>query len=124
MEKEKAKDAGLALVLILLLAAWGLAGSQHPLVAAAAIALVVCLVAPKMFTPLAVCWYGLSDVLGAVVSRFVLALIYLLVVVPVGVTRRAFGADPLLRRRWKKNDGSVFVERDHTYTQADIDHPF
>jgi len=124
MEKEKVKDAGLALVLILLLAAWGLAGIHHPLVAAAAVVLLIDLVAPKVFTPFAVCWYGLSDVLGAVMSRFVLALIYLLVVVPVGIIRRAFGADPLLRKRWKKNDGSVFVERDHTCTRADIDHPF
>ncbi|MFP4038905.1 MAG: SxtJ family membrane protein [Desulfosudaceae bacterium] len=124
MEREKAKDAGLALVLILLLAAWTLAGLHHPLLALAAAGVLICLLAPRAFTPFAVCWYGLSRILGAVMSRIVLTLIYLLLVVPVGLVRRLTGADPLLLKRWKKDDGSVFVERDHTFTRSDLEDPY
>ncbi len=124
MDREKTKDAGLALVLILLLAAWLAADLHHPLIAAAVLALLVCLVAPKVFFPFAVIWYGLSTVLGSVVSRLVLTAVYLTVVVPMGLVRRLAGADPMLLKRWKKADGSVFVDRQHRYTGNDIDYPY
>jgi len=124
MDRERVKDAGLALVLILLLVAWIGAGIRHPLVAAAAAAVLICMTAPRILTPFAMLWYGLSDVMGALVSRLVLTAVYGLVVLPVGMARRLTGADPLQLKRWKKADGSVFVERNHAYTREDVEHPY
>jgi hypothetical protein len=124
MEREKSKDAGLALVLILLLAAWAGAGIHHPLIAAAAAGVLICMTAPVVFAPFAVLWFGLSRALGAVTSRIVLATVYLLVVVPVGLARRLAGTDVMQLKRWKKKDGSVFVERNHLYTRDDVEHPY
>jgi hypothetical protein len=59
-----------------------------------------------------------------VVSRLVLSAVYSLVVVPVGVARRLAGADNLQLNRWKKADGSVFVDRNHLYTRDDVTHPY
>jgi hypothetical protein len=124
MEQEKIKDAALALVLILLWAAWVPAGLHHPLIAAAAAVILLCMLRPRIFTPFAVFWYGLGHVLGAVVSRIVLTAVYILVVVPVGLVRRLTGTDTMQLKRWKKADGSVFVARNHLYTREDVTHPY
>lgn len=124
MDREQSKDAGLALVLILLLVAWIGAGIHHPLIAAAALGVLICMTAPRVFTPFAVLWYGLSRVMGAVVSRIVLTVVYMLLVVPVGLARRLAGADAMQLKRWKKADGSVFAERHHLYTKEDVEHPY
>ncbi|MEW6079426.1 MAG: SxtJ family membrane protein [Thermodesulfobacteriota bacterium] len=124
MDKEKSRDAGLALVLILLLAAWVGAGIHHPLIAVAAAGVLICMTAPRLFAPFAVFWFGLSRILGAVVSRIVLSAVYLLVVVPVAMMRRLAGKDTMRLKQWKKDDGSVFVERNHLYTREDVRHPY
>ncbi len=124
MAREKIKDAGLALVLLLLWAAWGLADLRHPLIAVAAVCILLCMLVPGAFRPFAFLWYGLGHVLGAVVSRVVLTIVYTLVVVPVGLARRLVGKDAMQLKRWKQNDGSVFVVRDHLYTPEDVSHPY
>ena len=124
MNREKAKDAGLALVLILLMAAWTAAGIHHALIAAAAAGVLICMTVPGVFTPFAVLWFGLSRVLGVVSSRILLTVVYLLVVIPVGMTRRLAGTDPLQLKRWKKGDGSVLADRNHLYTGEDVEHPY
>ena len=124
MDREQSKDAGLALVLILLLVAWIGAGIHHPLIAAAAAGVLICMTAPGLFAPFAVLWFGLSRVMGAVVSRIVLTVVYMLLVVPVGLARRLAGADAMQLKRWKKGDGSVLTERHHLYTKEDVEHPY
>jgi len=124
MDQEKAKDSGLALVLILLLVTWIWAGIHHLLIAATGVAVLLCMTVPRVFTPFAILWFGLSNVLGAVVSRIVLTVVYMLVVVPMGLARRLAGADPMQLKRWKKADGSVFVERNHLYVRDDVEHPY
>ena len=122
MTRQKTTDAGLAFVLILLLIA--LAMEKSLLVAAAAVAVLVCMVAPRLFVPWAVVWFGLSHLLGAVMSRLVLTSIYVLVVLPVAMARRLAGRDPMMRKEWKKGEGSVFTDRNHTFTPEDIEHPY
>lgn len=122
MKRQKATDGGLALVLILLIIAW--VDSHNLFVGAAAAGVLLCMVAPLVFTPFAVLWFGLSRAMGMVMSRVVLTLVYFLVVMPVGLVRRVMGADPMLLKRWKKNDGTVFVDRQHTFSAKDIEHPY
>lgn len=124
MEREKIKDAGLALVLMLLWTAWAVADLHHPLIAAAGAGILLCMLIPRVFTPFAVFWYGLGNVLGAVVSRIVMTAVYIVVVVPVGLLRRLVGTDSMQLKRWKKGDGSVFVTRDHLYSREDVTHPY
>lgn len=124
MEREKIKDAGLALVLILLWAGWVVADLRHPLIPAAAAGILLCMLIPTVFKPFAVFWYGLGHVLGAVVSRVLLTVIFFLVVVPVGLVRRLAGTDSMQLKRWKKGDGSVFVDRDYSYSKEDVAHPY
>lgn len=43
-------------------------------------------------------WMGLAEALGFVTTRVILALVFFLVVTPIGIVRRLAGGDPLGRR--------------------------
>ena len=46
---------------------------------------------------------------------------FFLIVTPMGLIRKAFGADPMKTKLWKRGGGSVLVERNHLYTKEDIE---
>ena len=119
---EQAKDTGMAMVLIcLLLGYWG----KFPQFLPAAIALLILTMAwPKAFKPLAGLWFGLSRLLGEVVSRILLTLVFYLVVTPMGLIRRWSKADSLQLKKWKQGNDSVFVERQGPLTGQDLVNPY
>ncbi len=122
LSAEKCKDAGLALVLICLLCfqAWHL-----QLFIPLAIILLLCAMTwPPIFRPFAFCWFGLSNALGAVVSKVILALLFLVLVLPVGLVRRGCGKDAMQVKGWKKGVQSVFRKRNHRFTAKDLEHPY
>lgn len=72
-------------------------------------------------------WFGLSHVLGSVMSRVLLSLIYLLILMPVALVRRIMGKDTMRLRLFKAgadSKDSAFVQRDHTFTKDDLTHPY
>jgi hypothetical protein len=79
---------------------------------------------PKAFKPLAGLWFGLSHLMGQVVSKIVLTLAFFLIVTPIGVIRRWMGADSLQLKKWKKGDSSVFVERRGAIQDKDLLEPY
>jgi polyferredoxin len=122
MTKEQSKDTGMALVLILLLV-WGY--TRHDAFVLTAIGLhVVSMTVPQVFRPAAVVWFGLSHILGAVVSRLILGGVFFVVVTPVAIWRRVFKLDSLQLREFKTGQGSVMKERNHTYTGKDLEQPY
>ena len=118
----QAKDTGLAVVLILLIIEY----IKRPnwLIIAAMAVLVLVMTWPEVFRPLAKVWFGFSHFLGLIVSKIILSIVFFLIVTPVGLTRRAFGADPMKGRAWKKGNVSVLVERNHQYVKKDIEKPY
>lgn len=119
---EQAKDAGLALVLILLL--FVLLGNMQFLLLPAVACLVLVMAVPVAFTCWARVWFGLSRLLGMVVPKILLAIIFYLMVVPVGIMRRFCGADSMRIKLWKQGKESVFVDRNYTMTKRDIERPY
>ena len=119
--RRQARDTGMAATLILILVAYF--GRRPEWLPAAAAVLLLTMVWPGVFGPLARLWFGLSHLLGTVVSRVILSLLFFVVVVPVGVLRRATGADPMALRDWRR-DGSAFRTRDHRFAAADLERPF
>ncbi|MEI6667400.1 MAG: hypothetical protein WCP29_04525 [Acidobacteriota bacterium] len=91
---------------------------------AAIVALLANMIWPAVFTPFAVVWFGLSEVMGAVVSRVLLVALFFGMVTPVGVARRALGYDSMRLRQYRRGRESVFTVRDHHYTPADLDRPY
>jgi hypothetical protein len=122
ISKEQAKDAGMAVVLILLLL--GIFLKQPTFYPYAAAALVVDMIFPGIYKPFAVIWFGVATFLGTIMSKVLLTVVYILLVVPVGLIRRILGKDSLQLKKFKKDGSSVFKERDHLFQSTDIENPY
>jgi uncharacterized membrane protein len=86
--------------------------------------LLVTLLIPILLKPLAVFWFGFSKALGWVTSRIVLFVIFFLLVVPMGLIRKAMGKDTMRIRQFKIGGKSAFTERNHEFTASDLKYPF
>jgi hypothetical protein len=122
VSRAQAVDTGMALVLACLLL--GLFRERPGWFAAAAALLVLNMTVPALFKPAARVWLGLAHVLGSVMSRVLLTVVFCLVVTPMGLARRAMGRDSLRLRQFKKDDSSVFQVRDQAFTAKDLEHPY
>jgi hypothetical protein len=122
LTKGQCKDTGMAMVLILLLV---YLVSKRELFIFCAIGLhVLNMVAPQVYRPVAVIWFGISQLLGTITSKVVLSIAFFFVVVPVGVLRRILGKDSLRLRAFKAGTESVMQIRDRTFTGEDIKKPY
>lgn len=118
----QSKDAGLALVLISLILAITI--STYYFLPLGICLLVITMTAPDLFRPFAKFWFGFSHVLGSIVSRVLLTLLFYIMVMPVGLIRRALGKDAMQLMKWKKGKTSVFHDRDHLFSRQDLEHPY
>lgn len=75
---------------------------------------------PNSMKPLAKLWYGLAEILGSVVSKIILVLVFVLVVIPVAAIRQLMGKDAMLLKQWKQSKSSCFVVRNHSYKSEDL----
>ena len=118
----QAMDAGLAIVLILLL-------SYHivhrdALVSIAFVLLLVSMTIPEIFGPFARIWAGLSEFISRAMSQLLLTLVFTLMVVPIGLAIRFMGKDPLKLAAWRSGAGSLFMERNHRFRPSDMERPY
>jgi hypothetical protein len=120
--REQAKDTGMLIAVIFLIMSYYMHDIRLSYLAMGV--LIVDLVACILFKPAAKLWFGMSHILGNVVSKIVLSIIFIVMVIPVGMIRRLLGKDSLYLNRWKKNDGSVFKVREHIFEPADLDNPY
>ena len=120
--KKQASDSGMALVLIALICF--AVFKKNEFLWAAMVVLVLDMIFSMIFKPFAFVWFGLSRVLGTVMSKIMLALVFFLVVFPMGLIRRILGKDSLRLHQFRKEKTTVFAERNHEYTAADLDKPY
>jgi len=120
--KDQSRDTGMAMVLLFLLVAASRKKEGYLFVAMALH--VVNMTVPKVYKPIAVFWLGLSDLLGSVMSRVLLSIVFFGVVTPIGLFRRLLGRDSLKLRAFKASKESVMVERNHTFVAQDLDTPY
>ncbi|UJX42453.1 hypothetical protein K9F62_07230 [Desulfovibrio sp. JY] len=120
--REQAKDTGMALVLVSLIVFFVTREIRYATIAA--LLLLLDMIAPALYKPVAKLWFGLSNVMGMVMSKVLLSLIFYLVLTPMGVLRTLGGKDPMRMRQFGKGEDSAFRVRDHTFVAADIEQPF
>jgi hypothetical protein len=120
--KEESRDTGMAMVLLLLVLY--LFQKREGLVAAAIALHVLNMTVPQIFRPAAVVWLGLSHVLGTVMSKILLAIVFFLIVTPMGVIRKITGKDSLKLRDFRASEESVMWERNYTFTAIDLEKPY
>ena len=120
--KDQSKDTGMAMVLLLLLASG--AFGRETLVTVAIVALVVGMVWPQIYRPIAVIWLGGTHLLGTVVSKILLTIVFFGVVAPIGLVRRFMGIDSLMLKAFKSGEDSVMIIRNHTFIGQDMEKPY
>jgi len=120
--KAQARDTGMAMVLICLLIAQ--LGKSPKFVPLAMLILLINMIQPSVYKPLAKLWFGLSHALGTVMSKIILSVVFFVVLTPMGLLRKFTGKDPMQVACWKKSRESVFRVREHTFDSADVEQPF
>lgn len=64
-------------------------------------------------------WFKFAHLLGNYVTGpLLLGIVFFLVLFPISIFARIFGKDHLMKKR---RDGSYFVERNHAYSNEDIE---
>ena len=122
ISSDQCKDTGMAVVLI-----WLLIGffSKNQIYYICSIPfLLINMVRPVLFKPIARIWLGFSYLLGTIVSKILLSIIFYVMVVPVGFIRRKAGKDSMQIKKWKKNSASVFQQRHHKFKPEDLETPY
>ncbi|MGQ9689145.1 MAG: SxtJ family membrane protein [Desulfobaccales bacterium] len=119
---DQARDTGLALTLLCLIIVYF--WQAHRLVPLAMGLLVLTMVWPRAFQPLAGLWFGLAQLLGTVMSNVILTVLFFGLVTPIGLIRRLFGADTLQLKKWKKGQESVFMVRADLIQKQDLQAPY
>jgi hypothetical protein len=122
ISKDQSRDTGMAMVLLFMLLA--ISPKRHSLLFVAMALHVLNMTVPGLYRPIAVLWFGLSDLMGAVMSKILLSLVFFLVVTPIGILRRLFGKDALKLRAFKASKDSVMLERNHTFAARDLERPY
>ncbi len=122
ISKKQASDTGMALVLILLLI--GLFTQNNLYYKIAIPVLIINMIFPMFYYLFAVIWFGFSQLLGTVVSKIILTIVYILLVIPVGIFRRLIGKDSLQLSEFKKGNNSVMKTRNYNFSSKDIEYPY
>ena len=122
LSKKQVSDSGMAVVLLFLITGYFTKKIIYYKIAIPF--LVINMAIPMFYYPFAVIWLGLTNLLGEIVSKVLLATVYFVVLFPVSMFRRLTGKDSLSLKGFKKATSSVMVTRDHTFTAKDIEHPY
>jgi saxitoxin biosynthesis operon SxtJ-like protein len=120
--KDQSRDTGMGVVLLLLLLF--LARKREWYLIGAIAVHVLNMIVPQLYRPIAVVWFGLSDLLGTIVSKILLVIVFFGVVTPIAVLRRLFGKDSLKLRAFKTGQDSVMLERNHVFVRTDLERPY
>jgi len=115
-------NSGLAFILIFLIG--GIGWNFEIYFTLALVCVLVLLIKPVILYPFTYFWLNLSDVLGKIISRILLAIVFYLIVLPAALVRKSLGKDILLLKHFKKSDRSVFVERNHLFDKHDLVNTF
>lgn len=122
ISKKEATDTGMAMALICLLLGHFTKHDYYYMISIPV--LVIDMTFPMFYYPFAMVWLGLTNLLGAVMSRVLISVVYVLILLPIGLIRKAAGKDSLNLKGFKKGTQSVMVIRDYEFTAKDITNPF
>lgn len=120
--KDQSRDTGMAMVLILLILCFRM--KREGILLAAITMHVVNMIVPRIYAPIAVVWLGFSRLLGTVMSKILLSILFFGIVTPIGILRRLFGRDSLKLRAFKASEASVMTVRNHLFVGRDIEKPY
>ena len=118
---EQIKESGFAAALIFSIVSLYF-GSLFTFIAI--IILIFSMTIPIMLKPFAYFWFGLSIILGNIMSKFLVSIIYILIVIPFGLLMKVFNKDTMKLNKFKNDKKSLFINKNHVYTTQDIINPY
>lgn len=132
VNKFQMKDTGMAFTLICIFLSYLLKSNTWLLLGGGL--LLLNMINSKAFKFPAMFWFSLSNLLGFVMSKVLLSLIFFLVIFPIGSLRKLFAytnknksnnkIDSLKLFQWKKSNESVFKIKNYVYQSKDLSNPF
>ncbi len=122
MTKDQSRDTGMAMVLLVLI--FYVKTRRDGYLWAAIILHVVNMTVPRFYAPIAVLWLGLSHVLGTVMSKILLSVLFFGLVTPIGLLRRLLGKDSLKLNAFKASQESAMLVKNHLFVGSDIEKPY
>lgn len=122
IDKDKARDTGLAISLVMMLLEIWIGGGVYLKIAL--VSLVLSMTIPAIFRPAAYVWFGFSHLMGTMISKIFLVMAFVLIVLPMGMIRKIMGKDSLQLKEWKKNNESSFQTRNHLFKNIDLEKPY
>tara|TARA_Y100000814_G_scaffold291719_2_gene268722 strand:+ start:186 stop:575 length:390 start_codon:yes stop_codon:yes gene_type:complete len=123
INKEKNINAGLALILIFLIAGHFLEHQVISFYYIFSITLVI-MTFPNVLKPFSYLWYNFSFLLGSIVSKILLTLIFYFFLTPLSFIINIFRGDPLKLREFKKGTESLFISKNLKYQKSNIIYPY
>jgi hypothetical protein len=115
-------DSGLGLILMLIIVGLWLKITIYFKIAV--VISIITMVQPIMIYPFTFLWLNISELLGKIMSKVILTIIFFIVLYPTALYRKIRGKDSLMLMKFKKAKDSVFIVRNHTYTKTDLINPF
>jgi uncharacterized membrane protein len=120
--REQSKDTGIVSALLLLFL--GTAGESFFLIKLSILIIFISFLMPGVFHYPAMLWFGFSGIIGSVVSRIVLAVIFVLLVIPVGLIRKVMKKNSMMIGDFRKSPASSWTLREHKYSESDTLKPY
>jgi hypothetical protein len=77
---------------------------------------------PWLSDKIAMAWMWFAELLGKFMPKIVLSILFFVVFVPFALLYRLFKKDPLNIKR--SQSASIYKERNHLFTAADIENPW
>ena len=121
--KSQAIDTGMALTLIFLILG-NVILNQSFFNILSILTLIITMSVPIIFKPIAVIWFGFSQILGNIMSYFILAIIFYLFLTPYSRIVLLFKRDPMNRNAFQDGTNSVFVSRNITFSKKDLENAY
>lgn len=117
-EGNKAKSLETLLVLVgaLIVAFW--VSPKKIYLFVALIFILIGVASPYLSGKISWAWLKLADLMGAVMSKVILSIVYFIFLVPIALIYRMTQKNPLFLKRQK---GSYYIERNKQYTARDIE---
>lgn len=122
IKKEQLKDFGIIVTIVFMIL--GIHFNINGFFIVALVIAFFTILFPFVFYPFTYVWFRLSKIMGKINSQIILAIIFFLVITPMGIFRRILGKDTLKLKDFKKGTDSVMSQRNHTYSPSDLEHLF
>ncbi len=116
--KEKDKHLGTILVFVIVLTILFLIYQNVKLLYAALVLGAIALLIPALSRKIHIVWMKFAELLGLVMNKVILGLVFFIFLVPVALLSKVFRKNPLKIKRGTK---SYFIERNFTYTKKSLE---